>query len=102
MASEKILNSRLQQKHDIEANWLKATGFIPKAGEIIVYDVDANHKYPRIKIGDGATNVNLLPCIDDVLWEQINTMNYIYATDDENGNVIFGGTPLASAEEGGY
>ena len=35
----------------------KATNFIPRQGEIIVYDVDATHTYERFKIGDGVTNV---------------------------------------------
>lgn len=60
MANEKNINSRIQQKHDIEANWLKAENFVPKAGEIIVYDTDENHNYSRFKIGDGVNNVNLL------------------------------------------
>ena len=54
-------NKRIIHKHDIEANWLKATGFIPKDGEIIVYDADAAHSHPRVKIGDGATAINALP-----------------------------------------
>ena len=61
--SEKILNSRMVQKHDIEANWLKATNFTPLQGELIVYDVDENYNYERIKMGDGVTNVNELPFI---------------------------------------
>ena len=51
--AEKNINSRIQQKHDIESNWLKAINFIPKQGELIVYDIDENHGYERIKIGDG-------------------------------------------------
>ena len=61
MINEKNIKARFSQKHDIEENWQKATGFIPKAGEIIVYDVDANHVRPRVKIGDGTTFVNDLP-----------------------------------------
>ena len=38
MATEKKINSRIQQKHDVAANWAKATNFIPKKGEIIIYD----------------------------------------------------------------
>ena len=63
--SEKILRGRSVQKHDIEANWLKATNFIPKQGEIIVYDKDSTHAYERVKVGDGATVVSSLPFIDD-------------------------------------
>lgn len=59
--AEKSLNARIVHKHDTEANWNKATNFIPKQGEIIVYDIDDNHSYERFKIGDGATNVNSLP-----------------------------------------
>lgn len=61
MAIEKQLLGRIIHKHDIEENWDKATGFIPKKGEIIVYDIDDNYEYERIKIGDGATPVPNLP-----------------------------------------
>lgn len=60
---EKTMKARVQHKHDIEANWLKATNFTPLASEIIVYDPDENYDYPRIKIGDGKTNINTLPFI---------------------------------------
>lgn len=59
--SEKTLNTRIVMKHDIESNWEKAVAFIPKKGEIIVYDTDDNHDVPRVKIGDGATVVSSLP-----------------------------------------
>ena len=59
--SEKIINTRVVNKHDIEANWKKATTFIPKQGELIVYDIDNTHSYERFKIGDGKTLVNNLP-----------------------------------------
>ena len=58
---EKQLNSRIQHKHDKEINWDKATNFIPKQGEIIVYDIDEIYFYERIKIGDGVTPVTNLP-----------------------------------------
>lgn len=61
--AEKNLNTRIINKHDTEENWLKAANFIPKAGELIVYDIDSNHNYERIKMGDGITNVNNLPFI---------------------------------------
>ena len=62
MANEKQIRARQQQKHDIEANWITAgeNGFIPKAGEIIIYDVDETHDKPRLKIGDGVNNVTAL------------------------------------------
>lgn len=76
----KTRNIRISQKHDFEVNWNKARGFIPNAGEIIIYDAevdasgselagvrDASGNLPgnrtepfttsRIKVGDGRRNV---------------------------------------------
>lgn len=55
--------ARFINKHDIEANWQRAT-FIPEPGEIIVYDKDAGHDYERFKIGDGLLDINSLPFAD--------------------------------------
>lgn len=52
---------RIQHKHDIEANWIKAINFIPLKAEIIVYDADDTHHYARFKIGDGLHTINELP-----------------------------------------
>lgn len=79
--AEKNLNSRIINKHDIEANWVKATNFIPKQGEIIVYDKDDNYNYPRVKIGDGVTTVVALPFIDD------NTLTNVSNLQTEVDNV---------------
>lgn len=57
--SEKNLKVRVINKHDTSANWSKATNFIPKKGEIIVYD-DLN----KIKIGDGSTVVSNLKFVE--------------------------------------
>lgn len=71
--AEKKIKTRIQQKHDIEANWIKATSFIPLAGEMIVYDAETSSTdltgtnrtspitYERFKIGDGKTVVSSLP-----------------------------------------
>ena len=75
---EKNIKSRIQQKHDIEANWLKAENFIPMRGELIIYDIDANYDYERMKIGDGATSVVELPFIVD---GPINNMELITVAD---------------------
>ena len=55
--SEKNLNARIIHKHDTEANWQKATSFIPKQGELIVYDIDSTYSYERFKIGDKINGV---------------------------------------------
>lgn len=77
--AETFLNGRFIQKHDIEANWNKATNFVPKKGEIIVYDKEVlengsstelpsdrtiPYAYSRFKIGDGFTNVTQLEFAD--------------------------------------
>lgn len=62
--SENRLIGRIVNKHDVQANWEKATNFTPMLGEIIVYDVDENFAYERFKIGDGQQNVNALPFAD--------------------------------------
>lgn len=59
--AEKNINTRIVHKHDTEANWLKAANFIPKQGELIIYDIDDVYTYERFKIGDGKTLVSELP-----------------------------------------
>jgi len=68
--SNNIINTRIQLKSDIEANWNKlapkdgATGFVPLNGEFIIYSADSTHPYTRLKVGDGHTDVVTLPFID--------------------------------------
>lgn len=59
--AEKNITTRIIHKHDTEENWNKATNFIPKQGEIIIYDIDSTYSYERFKIGDGITVVSSLP-----------------------------------------
>lgn len=53
----KTLQTRIQLKHDTEANWITAgnNGFIPLAGEAIIYN-----DLQKIKVGDGQKNINEL------------------------------------------
>ena len=81
--TEKNINSRIQQKHDIESNWLKAINFIPKQGELIVYDIDENHDYERIKIGDGVNIVSNLPFIDDNKANKTDIVQADWSQNDE-------------------
>jgi hypothetical protein len=67
--SEKNVKTRIVHKHDIEANWRQAVNFTPKKGELIIYDPDTAYSYPRVKIGDGTTNVNNLKF---VLYEELD------------------------------
>ena len=66
------LKARIIHTHDIEENWNKCVDFVPEKSEIIVYDIDDQHPYPRFKIGDGVTPVvNLKFSIDAVIEEPI-------------------------------
>lgn len=82
--SEQI-TARVQLKIDTEANWKKnAPTFVPRAGELIIYNPDANHSVPRFKVGDGENYLLSLPFSNDELimkngdsdyW--LNNSNYI-------------------------
>jgi hypothetical protein len=47
------MKARVSQLHQTEAAWSRRPDFIPLAGEIIVFDADKQHRYVRLKIGDG-------------------------------------------------
>ena len=99
--TEKQINARIQHKHDIEKNWNKATGFIPKKGEFIIYDAETSiddlpegrtHLIPyvRIKIGDGE---NYLLNLDFISTEKldkniIGSANEAYNLETELPKVI--------------
>lgn len=81
--ANKTLKTRIINKHDVEANWDKAVNFIPKKGEIIVYDEDDTHSCPRFKVGDGKTVVSSLPFTTDVLGKTI------FESDEYTGGTEF-------------
>lgn len=93
--AEKNIKSRIVHKHDTELNWSKATNFIPKQGEIIIYDIDSNHSYERIKIGDGATKVNNLPFadankVDKISGKSLSTNDYTTAEKNKLAGIAEG------------
>ena len=92
---EKNIKSRIVHKHDSESNWAKATGFIPKQAEIIVYDVDSTYTYERIKIGDGVTNVNSLPFSTDAVVESMNAQISGLQTSISNVSALVGDTSVS-------
>ena len=74
------VNGRIQLKRDTTANWNKAQGFIPLAGEVIVYEDYETKTYtveeygetvtktvniPNIKIGTGNAYVQDLAFVDE-------------------------------------
>lgn len=93
--AEKNIESRIVHKHDTESNWSKATTFIPKQGEIIIYDIDSNHSYERFKIGDGITKVNNLPFadankVDKVSGKSLSTNDYTTAEKNKLAGIAEG------------
>lgn len=77
-----MLDARIMSKHDTTENWNNARGFIPMAGEIIIYDdyqvktwqteeygeiVTKTKNIPGIKIGTGNAYVQDLGFVDEEL-----------------------------------
>lgn len=92
--AEKNLNTRFQQKHDSAANWAKAANFKPLEGEFIIYDANSAHTVPRIKVGNGGTNVEELPFFFENFTEAeiINLLtNKVALCIDESGVIYNGG-----------
>ena len=90
--AEKVLNSRIIHKHDVEDKWSLVSDFIPNQGEIIVYDVDENYNYERFKIGDGVTAINELPFVDENLRKNVA---FIDENDSEDIIAVETGSPYA-------
>ena len=89
----KTIQTRIQNKHDLEVNW-NASTLIPMQGELIIYDaeVDKNghqlelpagrpvpYTYERMKIGDGINSVNDLPFY---LPSNIESWTFVYKSID--------------------
>ena len=90
---EKNIPSRVVNKHDTQANWEKAINFTPKAGELIIYDIDENYTYPRFKVGDGVNNVNDLIFTDERLISQLETKA------DKNNTILINNGATTTLEE---
>lgn len=80
------VDARISVKHDTTENWNNIEGFIPMAGEIIVYDdyetktytteeygeqVTKTIKIPNIKIGTGNAYVQDLGFVDEITREML-------------------------------
>lgn len=57
-----MIKSNAIIKVDSEANWAKATNYIPDPFTILVYEFE--HTTPMVKIGDGIHTVNELPFLN--------------------------------------
>lgn len=96
--AQKTIKTRISQKHDLEVNWLKATGFVPMQGELIIYDIEIDaegntltdesgkpllpesrqepYTHERLKIGDGIRTVANLPFTTGVDNNSLTRDNY--------------------------
>lgn len=100
--AERELRGIAIPRHDTAINWAKAINFVPKQGELIVYDADTLSEYPttltvgdttynvsdlgvditpstvaRFKFGDGTKTVAHLPYVTT------SGVNYTLATEDD-------------------
>ena len=74
----KSINGVIIPRHDIEANWKNATDFVPRLGELIVYEADTTNPKVRFKFGDGRSNVNSLPfASSDIKAEDLSKLGYV-------------------------
>lgn len=95
MANEiyKNIKSRHKLKNGTEAEWNLTNIFIPLKGEPIIYNPDETHLNYRYKIGDGVTDVKLLPFVDMI--QEGNGENSIVGNDLEN-NKAYGKNAIAA------
>lgn len=109
--AEKQLKTRFQLKIDTEENWSKATNFIPKKGEPIIYEPDSTNAKYRFKIGDGSTLVNSLDFAYDIDSElsststnpvQNSAVNTALSSKAEKGNFIPVITATYSSSDDSY
>ncbi len=66
------VKARICQLHKTESEWNKLPDFVPLQGELIIFDPDRQHRYARIKIGDGVTKLQKLsfliePAVDSFI-----------------------------------
>lgn len=65
-----LIAAKVIHKHKTEAEW-KQEAYIPSAGEIIIYDPDANHANARYKTGTGNKAVTDLPFLSEEEFKSI-------------------------------
>lgn len=94
--AEHILQTRIVQKHDTEANW-NASSFVPKKGEIIIYDTDSNYNYERVKIGNGSSTVKNLPFISAETADELKVARTVTFSGDVSGSFQFDGSADVSS-----
>lgn len=70
------MRARISQLHKTEGQWSLMPNFIPLQGEFIIFDPDKDHKYARLKIGDGITTLRNLPFFIESATDAFITHNF--------------------------
>lgn len=92
--------------HGTAAEW-ENNNYIPKDGEIIIYDIDENYNYKRIKIGNGTDIVSVLPFLDEDItsrilaletWSQEIEEKIAYIDPEDNENIEGASTQLTTID----
>lgn len=92
--------------HGTAAEW-ENNNYIPKDGEIIIYDIDENYNYKRIKIGNGTDIVSVLPFLDEdiasrllalEIWSQELEEKIAYIDPEDNENIEDASTQLTTID----
>ena len=96
---QKTVRGRVVPIHDTQSNWESITDFIPKIGESVIYDIDDEHNYERIKIGDGVTNINDLPFFEDTIKDKLVIEAFANAKSSGEVMMFKGVDPLTSLDE---
>lgn len=85
------VQARIISTNDTQANWNQKPDFVPRRGQVIVYQPDDTHTAARVKIGDGTSFLIDLPFIaggtDTQMADHIaNTGIHVNATEKNTWN----------------
>ena len=97
MANPKVFNGRIVMKHDTEGNWNLATNFRPLPGELIIYEPDEVHPYPRLKVGV-AEDPNANPVVGKLVSELPFADEHTETISVEEIDAICGATIVSGSE----
>jgi hypothetical protein len=101
--SEKQVKTRIVHKHDIAANWEQAVNFVPKQGELIIYDDRYTNNSGEViivadsikyKIGNGVDSVKNLPFIKDSVLDASDGENSFAQSGYDNKSYAIAGSAL--------
>lgn len=83
--AEKRLNTKIILKHGTEAEWGQSN-YVPEEGEVVIFEKDDSHPYPRYKVGDGTNKASSssLPFNTDIATATQTTTS----TADGGNNVV--------------